>query len=144
MAELHTGYVLFQNDTVQGLLARIIAIMGRMPKKFITESRLMKEYFTADMLLFQPDSDDKDKPSDNTQLMIPKRSNLKARLKSDDMQFVHFVEQLLQIDPEERPTAREAMRHPFLQKVYADGLNDKEKERLKLFVSDQKMYKHGD
>lgn len=96
------------------------------------------------MLLFQPDSDDKDKPSENTQLMIPKRSNLKARLKSDDDQFVNFVEHLLQIDPDERPTAREAMHHPFLQNTYKDGLNDKERERLKLFVSDTKMYKHGE
>lgn len=123
--------------------------MGKIPKKFIDESRLVKEYFTKDYLLYQPDSDDKDKDKDSksselTQLMIPKKSSLRARLKSDDDAFVTFCEHLLQIDPEERPTAREAMKHPFFQKQYDDGLNDKEKERLKMFLSDKKMYKHGD
>mmetsp|Transcript_64262 Transcript_64262/g.54483 ORF Transcript_64262/g.54483 Transcript_64262/m.54483 type:complete len:97 (-) Transcript_64262:19-309(-) len=96
------------------------------------------------MLLFQSDSDDKEKVSDSVQLMIPKKSSLKARLKSDDVEFVSFVEHLLQIDPDERPTAREAMKHPFLHKFYEDGLNDKELERIGKFNSDQKMYAHGD
>lgn len=90
--------------------------MGKIPKKFIEESRLVKEYFTKDFLLYQPDADDKEvKSSELTQLMIPKKSSLKARLKADDATFVSFVEHLLQIDPDERPTAREAMKHPFFQ-----------------------------
>lgn len=31
LAELYTGYVLFQNETVQGLLARILGIIGPFP-----------------------------------------------------------------------------------------------------------------
>jgi len=51
IAEIWTGYVLFQNETIQGLLARIVAIMGPIPQRVLTEARLIKEYFTADMLL---------------------------------------------------------------------------------------------
>jgi len=43
IAELWTGNVLFQNDTIQGLVARFIAIAGKFPQKVIKESRLVKE-----------------------------------------------------------------------------------------------------
>jgi len=46
------------------------------------------------------------------QLMLPKQSNLKARLKTDDKYFLDFIHSLLQIDPEDRPTTRDAMNHP--------------------------------
>lgn len=43
IAEIWTGYVLFQNETIQGLLARIVAIMGPIPQRVLTEARLIKE-----------------------------------------------------------------------------------------------------
>jgi len=35
--------VLFQNETIQGLLARIVAIMGGIPARVLKEARLVKE-----------------------------------------------------------------------------------------------------
>ena len=46
--------------------------------------------------------------------MIPKRTSLRKRLGTDDKNFIEFVGWLLKVKPEERPTAAEAMNHPWL------------------------------
>jgi serine/threonine protein kinase len=53
LAELWTGYVLFQNDTVQGLLARVIGIIGPFPENMLKEGRLVGNFFTKEKLLYQ-------------------------------------------------------------------------------------------
>ncbi len=73
LAELWTGNVLFQNDTVQGLLARVekitkfiiffyyefifkfqvIGIIGPFPERLFKEARLVQNFFTRERLLFQ-------------------------------------------------------------------------------------------
>jgi serine/threonine protein kinase len=48
-------------------------------------------------------------------------TNLKHRLKTSDMFYLDFVKQLLQIDPCKRPSAAEALKHPWLtQAKYED------------------------
>lgn len=53
LAELWTGSVLFQNDTVQGLLARVIGIIGPFPEWMMERGRLVGKFFTKEKLLFQ-------------------------------------------------------------------------------------------
>ncbi len=48
-------------------------------------------------------------------ILVPKKTTLKHRLKCDDPYFVDFVRWLLEIDPTKRPSAKEAMQHPWLQ-----------------------------
>ena len=48
-------------------------------------------------------------------ILVPKKTTLKHRLKCDDPYFVDFVRWLLEIDPTKRPSAKEAMNHPWLQ-----------------------------
>jgi dual specificity tyrosine-phosphorylation-regulated kinase 2/3/4 len=43
---------------------------------------------------------------------------LRVRLGCDDEDFLHFVASLLVLDPEKRPTAAQALKHPWLQKEY--------------------------
>jgi serine/threonine protein kinase len=47
-------------------------------------------------------------------ILVPKKTTLKHRLKCDDPYFVDFVRWLLEIDPTKRPSAKEAMQHPWL------------------------------
>ena len=57
------------------------------------------------------------------QILVPKKSSLNHRLRTEDLFFLDFVRNLLHIDPNKRPTASEAMKHPWFSKVsYADGL----------------------
>jgi len=68
---------------------------------------------------------------DKLQLMMPKFSNLKSRLGAEDDDYVDFVASLLQIDPDHRPTAKIALNHKFFDKIYENGLNEFEKDKLK-------------
>lgn len=53
LAELWTGSVLFQNDTIQGLLSRVIGIIGPFPEWMMKEGRLVNKFFTKEKLLYQ-------------------------------------------------------------------------------------------
>jgi len=57
----------------------------------------------------------KDIDDRKVQLMIPKKSSLRARLRTNDALFYDFIRHLLEIDPDDRPTARKALEHPFIQ-----------------------------
>jgi len=52
LAELWTGNVLFQNDSVQGLLARVLGIIGPIPEWMFKEGRLVNHFFTKEKLLY--------------------------------------------------------------------------------------------
>ena len=54
------------------------------------------------------------------QILIPKMTNLKYRLKTNDVFYLDFVRQLLQIDPSKRPSATEALKHPWLTQAKYD------------------------
>ena len=139
LCELWTGSVLFQNDTVQGLLARVIGIIGAFPSVMMNEGKLVNKFFTKnEKLLFQdvflddgqsqnyPDLSDYSRKKIKTgkiQILVPKMTNLKYRLRTNDMFFLDFVKQLLQIDPSKRPNSTEALKHPWLvQAKYEDGI----------------------
>jgi serine/threonine protein kinase len=124
LAELYTGYVLFQNDSVATMLSRITGIMGPFPPHVIHAGKDSGKYFTLSNIVYERTEDKR-----GFNLVMPKKTNLRSRLhlydtKSspqkerrsalDDDLFVDFVEQLLNLDPIERLTAQEALRHPWL------------------------------
>lgn len=63
------------------------------------------------------------KKTGRIQILVPKKSYLKARLRSDDELFLSFVKQLLHIDFNKRLSAAQALQHPWLTEAkYEDGL----------------------
>jgi len=131
LAELFTGYVLFQNDSVQGLLARVLGIIGPVPEYMMKEGRLVSNFFTREGLIYQEGGDD-DQASHSVEdsarpkkqrmtdeelrihLLVPKKTTLKHRLRCEDPYFVDFVRRLLEVDPVKRLSAKEAMQHPWI------------------------------
>ncbi|CAG9314423.1 unnamed protein product [Blepharisma stoltei] len=128
LAELWTGNVLFQNDSVQGLLARVVGIVGPFPDYMFKHGRHVGNYFTREKLIYQVSDEKVEDSSSNLggkkiMIFVPKKTSLKARLRADDDMFVDFIASLLELDKEKRPTASQALQHPWLtQCKYPDGL----------------------
>ena len=74
LAELHTGYVLFQNDSVPTMLSRITGILGPFPQKVLQAGKDTGNYFSISNLVYGRDEDN------GFQLILPKKTNLRARL----------------------------------------------------------------
>lgn len=53
IAELWTGHVLFANNSVQSLLARVLGIIGEFPSHLMMRGRHVPQYFTQDGRLYQ-------------------------------------------------------------------------------------------
>jgi serine/threonine protein kinase len=158
VAEMFTGEVTFQNDSVVSMLSRIEAICGPVPKRMISQGRQSGTFYTSSCLLYEKvkksrkDSDDSQSGNDRSSngsesesyhfdIFQPKKTTLAARLgfAADLMRdydagkqlsreqkkqavFVDFVRSLLTIDPEKRPTAEEALKHPWME--YAATLTE--------------------
>jgi serine/threonine protein kinase len=156
VAEMFTGEVTFQNDSIVSMLSRIESICGTFPRHMIAQGRQSGRFFAKSGLLFEKvsaddkesshnnesDSDDDDSSEPRRQhvdIFQPKTTGLAARLgfakdlmeradanaKLSDLEgrqalFVDFCRKLLTIDPDTRPTAHQALQHPWMQ--YADNL----------------------
>lgn len=111
LAELYSGHVLFQNDSLATLLARCVGILGRMPSRLL-QARHARKYFTRAGELYERDDEGR------AYLLRPKHGPLRCRLRGADAGFCEFVEALLALDPDVRPTAAQALQHPWLQQAY--------------------------
>ena len=96
------------------------------------EGKLVSNFFTREGLIYMeaPDEEEesqsgvhpalrkKKKRADDEELKVhilcTKKTNLKHRMGCDDELFVDFVRWLLEVDPMRRPTAKEALTHPWL------------------------------
>jgi serine/threonine protein kinase len=162
VAEMFTGDVTFQNDSIVSMLSRIEALCGPFPRHMSSQGRQSSSFFTKCGLLYEKVSsgrgegkegssdgessgesdgdDDKGKPK-YCDIFQPKATTLSARLgfapdllknydsgkrlsKESKRQalFVDFIRKLLTIDPETRPTAAEALKHPWIK--YASSLTE--------------------
>ncbi|XP_024370394.1 uncharacterized protein [Physcomitrium patens] len=113
LAELCSGNVLFQNDSLATLLARVVGILGPIDPELLTKGRDTHKFFTKNHMLYERNQD-----SDQLEYLLPKKTSLAHRLPMGDKGFVEFVEHLLNINPLLRPTASEALKHPWLSYLY--------------------------
>ena len=110
LAELWTGRVLFQNDSLATLLARVVGILGGIEENLLLQGRYSHRFFTKHKILYDRLSDD-----DRSLVYIfPKKTSLKHRLATDDTLFVDFVNKLLQVNPAKRFSATEVLPKPLV------------------------------
>ncbi|KAI3816873.1 hypothetical protein L1987_10657 [Smallanthus sonchifolius] len=113
LAELCTGNVLFQNDSPATLLARVIGIICPIDQDMLAKGRETHKYFTKNHMLYERNQD-----TNRLEYLIPKKTSLRHRLPMGDQGFIDFVTYLLEINPKKRPSAAEALKHPWLSYPY--------------------------
>ncbi|BBN06295.1 hypothetical protein MPTK1_3g19940 [Marchantia polymorpha subsp. ruderalis] len=113
LAELCSGNVLFQNDSLATLLARVVGILGPIDPEMLSKGRDTHKFFTKNHMLYERNQD-----TDQLEYLRPKKTSLSHRLPMGDQGFVEFVGYLLHINPASRPTAGEALKHPWLSYPY--------------------------
>ncbi|KMT18197.1 hypothetical protein BVRB_2g023690 [Beta vulgaris subsp. vulgaris] len=115
MAELCSSEVLFPNDGVVMLLARMISLLGPIDLEMLLRGQETHKYFTKEYDLFHINED-----SNQMEYIIPEQSSLELHLPVSDAGFMDFLRYLLQINPRGRPTARQALEHPWLSLPYTN------------------------
>ncbi|OIV94166.1 hypothetical protein TanjilG_13783 [Lupinus angustifolius] len=113
LAELCTGNVLFQNDSPATLLARVIGIIGPIDQSMLAKGRDTYKYFTKNHMLYE-----RNQESNRLEYLISKKTSLRHRLPMGDQGFIDFVAHLLEINPKKRPSASDALKHPWLSYPY--------------------------
>ncbi|KAI9087383.1 hypothetical protein K1719_030703 [Acacia pycnantha] len=113
LAELCTGNVLFQNDSPATLLARVMGIIGPIDQSMLAKGRDTYKYFTKNHMLYE-----RNQETNRLEYLIPKKTSLRHRLPMGDQGFIDFVAHLLEINPKKRPSASEALKHPWLSYPY--------------------------
>ncbi|CAL9138819.1 unnamed protein product [Musa acuminata var. zebrina] len=113
LAELCTGNVLFQNDSPATLLARVIGIVGPIDQGMLAKGCDTHKYFTKNHMLYE-----RNQETSRLEYLIPKKTSLHHRLPMGDQGFIDFVAYLLEVNPKKRPSASEALQHPWLSFPY--------------------------
>ncbi|XP_010508905.1 PREDICTED: serine/threonine-protein kinase ppk15-like [Camelina sativa] len=109
LAELCSGEVLFPNEAVAMILARIVAVLGPIETEMLEKGQETHKYFTKEYDIYHLNEE-----SNEIEYIITEESCLEEQLQVSDELFVDFVRTLLEINPLRRPTALEALNHPWL------------------------------
>lgn len=99
------------------MVARMEGILGPLPDWMVAQGRYAYRMFTRHGLVYERNS-----KTGMFEVLRPKRTTLAARLPAADEEMVQFIEHLLQVDPNKRPSAEEALQHPWLQKHYPESV----------------------
>jgi serine/threonine protein kinase len=100
------------------------------------KGKLVNDYFSKERLIFMEINESLNNTGENTgnpnvfhnltksnqskqknkkmHILIPKRTHLRKRLKTNDEAFFDFIKSLLEIDPNVRLSAAEALNHPWI------------------------------
>lgn len=118
VAELFSGYVLFQNNSLPSMLARITSVVGPIPHHMLLKGTEASKYFLSTSVVYERLSAAEAARNDGktVRLMYPKRTTLKHRLPKGPPEFHTFLEGMLQVDPDKRFSAVDALADPWIQK----------------------------
>ncbi|KAD5962104.1 hypothetical protein R6Q59_014364 [Mikania micrantha] len=113
LAELSSGDVLFPNDELVFLLARVIGMLGPIDTDMLERGQETSKYFTDEFDLYHINEE-----TNELEYISPQETSLEDRVQVSDALFIDFIRNLLEINPRRRPTAREAMKHHWLSVTY--------------------------
>ena len=114
LMELFTGKLLFDNKSVQSLLASHIALRGLFPDHMLRDGQLAHYYLDTTPGAPQCLVGKHDGKLCRMHPHVSSIANVLAHYGCNDAEFADFISELLQNDPEMRPTAEQALSHPWL------------------------------
>ncbi|GMH89383.1 hypothetical protein TL16_g11440, partial [Triparma laevis f. inornata] len=104
------GEVLFENDSVPCMLARIQASCGTVPKHMLGGSEAGR-FFSPSGLVYEEAEEGGGSSSLRAQLGFDDADEETGEVEGS---FIDFVEGLLRVDPDTRLDAQQALAHPFI------------------------------
>ncbi|BFZ65192.1 U4/U6 small nuclear ribonucleoprotein prp4 [Saitoella coloradoensis] len=126
--EMYTGKILFPGRSNNQMLKVMMELKGRFPKAVLKKGEFTPQHFDEQFVFLSQEKDKltgKDtvkpiafvKPTKDlkTRLMVP---GMKDEEKKLVMVFVDLLEKCLELNPERRITAVDALRHPFITGKY--------------------------
>jgi len=133
---LLVGQPVFHGGSVELVLAAQAAVLGSHPKHMLTHSELAHMYFRSDGRVYSIEPAGERRAG----VMMPLAGiNLKSLTKVEDARFLSFLTSLLSIDPEQRPTAAEALNDVWLQQAL-EPLESAEGSRHSKFLANVHGY----
>jgi len=121
LAELAAYRPLFQSATMAGVLGRIVGTIGPFPEWMLRKGKTVTRYFTAEYMLIETGKDETEgsqvmegEGDGKIGLILPKKTSIEKFVGNSDPLFVEFLKGMLQIDPNDRMTARECLAHRWL------------------------------
>ena len=117
LMELLTNRLLFDNRSVQSLLASHIALLGPLPPRLLRDGQLSEHYFLPAATACASNQSLVGKHDGRLCRMKPISTSLEAlceRHGATEPHLASFIRTLLAPDPNERGTAEKALLHPFL------------------------------
>ena len=107
----------FHGGSVELVLAAQEETLGRHPQHMVDASETAKMYYAPDGRLFTVDPQER-RPE---RTCCSRGPSLQRSSGSADEGFLDFLTTILSLDPDRRPTAQEAARHPWLASTSADS-----------------------
>ncbi|XP_057979680.1 uncharacterized protein LOC131165694 isoform X2 [Malania oleifera] len=95
------------------LLARMIGMLGPIDLDMLVMGQETHKYFTKEYDLYYMNEE-----ANQLEYIVPEEPSLEDHLQVSDTGFINFIRDLLEINPQRRPTAREALEHPWLTHPY--------------------------
>lgn len=114
LAELCSGDVLLPNDALVTLLERMIGMFGPIDLEMLVKGQETHKYFTSDYEYLYHINEE----TSELEYIVPEELSLENHVKVLDIGFIEFLKYLLEMNPSRRPTAEEALQHPWLSHVY--------------------------
>jgi len=113
LAELMLGYPLFHGASVAAVLAAQQAVLGPHPVRLLERAppETTRMYFAPNGTLYVLDPHGHPPGAYEA---VPRSTPLASLLKCHDERLVSFLSSLLTYDAEQRPSAKQALQHPFI------------------------------
>jgi serine/threonine protein kinase len=115
LMELFTGKLLFDNKSVQSLLASHIALRGLFPDHMLQDGQLAHYYLDTTPGAPQCLVGKHEGKLCRMHPHVSSIANVLAHHGCNDAGFADFISELLQNDPVRRPSAKQALNHGWLQ-----------------------------